>query len=468
MQRGKIHLNILLKCLPLFFSTPVISIELKSYSTKNQNASPIDLNLEKCLKIGIQNSLDLIRQKNSIEISGFDVLRSYGNYLPNLALQFNNNYSVGTNYLTTTTPTYVNTSGIFSSFSLSSTFNIFNGFSDRSILESYIHKKNSAELTFARAKQIISIDIIQNYLQIVLDNKMMEIATQNLQEFQAREKLLNAQSNVGSKSIADLYLQQAQTSLAESNLNSLKNKLRNDEIILLQKLRLDYQKNYKFAEINIDEIAADSKLGTESELVTLALQKRPDLKSLQNLKKSFSYDIETAQSTYYPKIDFVMTATSNAAYLNDQTVNGNNVTPNNQDPVSEQIFNNMRYIFGINFTWTLFDKLISYSNENQAKLKYTQSKIEEDEDVQKITGEIRIAHGNLYLSTQELESSAKVLFASKKAYQVMNGRYKVGSASFVDLITAQSALEQAEYTRVKSLINFLLQKWNMKFVTGIL
>ena len=40
-----------------------------------------------------------------------------------------------------------------------------------------------------------------------------------------------------------------------------------------------------------------------------------------------------------------MTATSNAAYLNDQTVNGNNVTPNNQDPVSEQIFNNMRYIF---------------------------------------------------------------------------------------------------------------------------
>ena len=53
------------------------------------------------------------------------------------------------------------------------------------------------------------------------------------------------------------------------------------------KLRLDYKKITNFLEINIDEIAADSKLGTESELVTLALQKRPDLKSLQNLKNRF-------------------------------------------------------------------------------------------------------------------------------------------------------------------------------------
>jgi len=48
----------------------------------------------------------------------------------------------------------------------------------------------------------------------------------------------------------------------------------------------------------------------------------------------------------------------------------------------------------------------------------------------------------------------------------MTGRYKVGSANFVDLMTAQSNLVQAESTRAKALINFKLQNWNIRYATG--
>ena len=93
------------------------------------------------------------------------------------------------------------------------------------------------------------------------------LAEQNLQESETREKLLTAQSRLGSKSIADLYLQQSQTSSAESYLQTLKNKIRNDQIILLQKLRLDIQKNYKFTEVNLEQTQSEKKYEDENEII---------------------------------------------------------------------------------------------------------------------------------------------------------------------------------------------------------
>nr|BFD31607.1 TolC family protein [Pigmentibacter ruber] len=460
-QGKKIFYSLLAFCKMI----PAISIELESYLTKPSN-NFIELTLEKCINLGLQNSINIIRDKNTLELTGYDILKSYGNFLPNLALQIGNNYTYGNNYLTTTTPTYVNTSGFFGNLSISSTLNLFNGFADISALNTFLAKKDSDKFSLERAKQIIAIDIIQNYLQITLDSNMIEIAAQNLQEYQTREKLLLAQTNLGAKSIADLYLQQAQTSLAESNLNTLKNKMRNDEIFLLKKIRLDYQKNYKFIPVKFQDVLQDTNQISEISLISIALSKRSDLKSLQALKNVAALGIENAKSTYYPKIDFTVTAASNAAYVNNQVVNGNNISYSSQDQYPNQFLSNIKYQFLINLNWTIFDKLATYGNENQAKIKYLQTKIDENDEQQKIISEVRSEYGNYKLAIQDLESSARVLLASKKAYQVMSGRYKVGSASFIDLITSQSALEQAEYNRSKSLINFLMQKWNLKYVTG--
>ena len=236
--------------------------------------------------------------------------------------------------------------------------------------------------------------------------------------------------------------------------------------MLLKKIRLDYQKNYKFIPVKFQDVLQDTNQINESNLISIALNKRSDLKSIQALKNIAALGIESAKSSYYPKVDFTVSAISNAAYLNSQVVNGSNIPYSSQDPYQNQFLNNFKYQFLLSLNWIIFDKLSSYSNENQAVQKYSQSKNEEIEEQQKVISEVRTEFGNYRLAIQELESTAKVLLASKKAYQVMSGRYKVGSASFIDLITSQSTLEQAEYNRSKSLINFLMQKWNLKFITG--
>ncbi|WP_397601958.1 TolC family protein [Silvanigrella sp.] len=452
------------------FIFKMLQIECYSIEIKGTKASldqnTYKLSLEGCLKIALQNSTDILKQNSMNDLNGVQVLRSYANFLPNLTTQMASNYTTGTSYLTTATPTYVNGSGTTSTFSISSNFNIFNGFSDTSSLDSYLLKKDASEFTLNRVKQQIILDIVQNYLQIILDNKMIEIAEQNLQESATREKLLTAQSRLGSKSIADLYLQQSQTSSAESYLQTLKNKIRNDQIILLQKLRLDIQKNYKFTEVNLEQTQSEKKYDDENEIIKLALNKRLDIKASQNLTKASKYDIEVAKSGYYPKIDFMVSASSSGTILETQTVNGNNVVPNNQDNLNDQLLSNVKYYFGITLSWNIFDRLVTFANVNQAATSSYQLKLDEENINTKVLADARTAYGNYKLAIQELESSAKGIFASQKAYQVMTGRYKVGSASFIDLMTAQSNLVQAESTRAQALINFKLQNWNIRYATG--
>ena len=64
-------------------------------------------------------------------------------------------------------------------------------------------------------------------------------------------------------------------------------------------------------------------------------------------------------------------------------------------------------------------------------------------------------------------SSKKGTEAAQKAYEVTQGRYEVGSSNFVDLITAQAALVQAESSRAQALIGFLLQTKTVDFAQGL-
>ena len=52
------------------------------------------------------------------------------------------------------------------------------------------------------------------------------------------------------------------------------------------------------------------------------------------------------------------------------------------------------------------------------------------------------------------------------AYEVIEGRYQVGSATFIDLITSQTALLQAESARAQALIDFMLQGKTVEFAIG--
>ena len=157
----------------------------------------IRLTLEKSIAIAIRGSASVLKAENDVKVSGAQLLQGYAQFLPNLGVQGNYGYSSGTSFYAQSAPTLVTGSGSAAGYTVSTDLNLFNGLADIANLKSSILKKDASDLTLERAKEQIALDIAQSFLQVVLDNKIVDIARKNLQQSQARERLLDEQTKVG-------------------------------------------------------------------------------------------------------------------------------------------------------------------------------------------------------------------------------------------------------------------------------
>ena len=319
--------------------------------------------LEDCVRTAIREATSVIKAQNAYEITGTALLQGYAQFLPNLTGSVSTNFNNGTVYYTTATPTLVSGSGQTAAYSLSADLNLFNGLSDITNLKSALLKKDAADLTLFRAKQAIALDITQSFLNVLLDDRLVEIARKNLQESQAHENLLNEQTRVGSKNLADLFRQQAQTSTDESLLLNSENKKRTDQITLLQKLRADVTKSYHFVDFAVASEDVDKRYGNENDLLALGLANR-------------AWDARNQWGVYLPRLDLIGTLSSGGGYLYNQTVAGVNVVPPTQTPAFSQWGNQVEGAVGIVLSWTIFDRFVNRLAVEKADVTELNAKID--------------------------------------------------------------------------------------------
>lgn len=440
------------------------SLDLSDLTGNEQDVTV--LTLENSIDLAVRGATSILNAQNDVKVNGAQLLQSYGQFFPNLTAQSAYGYSTGTNYYAFGAPALVKGSGTTAGYTVMSTLNLFNGLSDVSSLKSAILKKDASELTLQRAKQQIALDISQGFLQVILDKKIVDIATKNQQQSKAREKLLEAQTKVGAKSLSDLFRQQAQTSSDEAFLYSVRNKTRSDQINFIYKLRLDVSKKYRFMEPELKEAGANIKFSVERDLLTEALANRMDLKASEQLAEAAHFDVTASKASYLPRMDLVGSAISGGRYLFSQDVNGTNVLPPSQNNLGYQLGNQVNYTLTVALTWSLFDRFVTHQNVSRSEVIADNLELYSQDRKNQVIGDVRRSYGDYQLSIQQLQSSKKGLEAAQKAYAVMEGRYRVGAANFIDLVTSQSALVQAESTRAQTLIDFKLQAKTVEFAIG--
>jgi outer membrane protein len=448
--------------------TKTTALESPPDLTLDDDKEGIELSLEESIKEGLRTATNVLKSQNQVRFSGAQLLQAYGQFLPNLQATANYGFARGTNYSATAQPVVINGSNANAGYTLFADLNIFNGISDLANLRSSTLKKDVADLSLVRAKQQIALDITQTFLQVVLDDSLVLIARKNLQASQERERLLQAQTTIGARNLSDLFRQQAQTSADEAFLLNSENRKRTDQITFLIKLRLDVAKSYHFISPNLSQDKG-SHLQQEDVLLREGLTRRVDLKAADKYANATHWDIKTAASTYWPKLDLLAGLTGVGHTLYSQTVSGiGNVVPSSQADIGSQLRHQIDYSIGLNLTWTLFDRFLTNENISRARTIAENSDIDAEDKKNQVKGDVRESYGDYLNAAQQLRSSKKGYDAAHKAYEVMEGRYSVGSASFLDLITSQATLVQAESTRAQALINFALQEKSLEFATGAL
>jgi outer membrane protein len=308
--------------------------------------------------------------------------------------------------------------------------------------------------------------VTQAYLQVVLDKQIVEFGRQNFQTSQKREDQLKELVQVGRRPQSDLYQQQAQTSLDQQFLTNAINKLNNDKILLLQRLRLDPAGNFEFDDVLIDETPLPGEFADEVAMVEKAMSQRADLKSSQRSQDAALWYIKRSRSGYLPRITASAGAYGVAANFSKLYVNGNDVLPAEQRSVGTQLTDQIYGVASLNLGWNIFDKRVTKSNVAMARINAANAKIDYENTGIQITAEVKQALSNYRAALAQTETSEKGLVAANQAFETLTARYNVGAANFIELSNAQNNLLLAKQNRAQAAISLFLQKKAIDFYLG--
>jgi outer membrane protein len=422
------------------------------------------LSLEESIQTGLANATAALKGQNAIDITGAQILGSYGQFLPDLSVGAGYAFTSGNTLTSVTSPILVSSQRSNVNYQILSTLNIFNGYSDYSVFKATKLNKEIAELSLERARQLIVLDISQSYLQLVLDKQIAGFADQNYKTSIQREEQLTELVKVGRRAQSDLYQQQAQTSTDLQFLNNALNKLHNDKILLLLKLRINSTSDdYEFSDPIMDDGSAN--FNDEQELIRKALGQRADLKSSRYNEEVANWYIKRYRGGYLPKVFFSAAAYGVGAHYNSLTVNGTQPSKELR-PFGTQLWNQVYGVVALNASWNIFDKYYTKSNVAIAKITALNARIDYDNVNLQIISEVRQAYGNYKTALQQIETAEKGLVAAQRAYETVNGRYTVGAANFIELAITQNNLLLAQQNKAQVNINLFLQKKTLDYYLG--
>ncbi len=423
------------------------------------------LTLEDCVKMAATQSTEFLKGRNNVELAGVDVLRSYGQFLPDLNLGAGYNYTSGKNFYTTSVPTLVDANKTGYYYQLVSSINIFNGLADKAALKAALLEKRGQTMNLHRAIQQICFDVTQSYLQVILDRKIVVYAQDNLKTSLKREDQLKELTDVGRKVKSDLYQQQAQTSSDKLLLINSETKLRTDKLNLFKKLRIADAERYDLADIALSEEPLGPQYDHEQALIDTALAERSDLQSSKLGVAIAEENIEKYRSGYLPKLALSYGLYSEGGYYYQLYVNDQYALPPTQSSLGTQL-GQLYGLAGLNATWSIFDKWYTRSNISSGKIMMDNAQIDYENLQIEVKTDIKQSLGDYRSALQQQESANKGIVAAQSAFEIINGRYNLGSSDFIELVNAQLNLLQAQENKIQATIGLMLQKRVLDFYIG--
>ncbi len=181
-----------------------------------------------------------------------------------------------------------------------------------------------------------------------------------------------------------------------------------------------------------------------------ALQDRTELASLRKTHALRKEGIVNAKAGYRPTVQlFGGYGAENSEFFVDpaQSVHG---------PVA-----------GIQFSWNIFDGLLTQGKIKQANSLYEGSQVDVDNEIRFIELEVRTDYSNFIEARETLESQRKVQEEAEEALRLATARSDAGTGTQLDVLSAQTSLTQARSTQVQALHDYDVARARLERAMGI-
>jgi outer membrane protein len=459
-----------------------------NYNGLAQNDQKVIYNLNDCIRIAIENNLELKSSVLRSESSEVNYKQARNELIPNLNMNYNYGLNDGRN-IDPFTNGFVNKQLSFSNLGLNLNFNVFNGLRIKNSIKQSKFNLQASEMEIEEAEQNLIIEVTFRYIQILNGKDLLELSKARLETTKGQLDRLEAHYNQGYGNPADYTDMLGQYSMDEIGIINATNTLEEAVLNLIRLLSTDPDSEIFFEDIE-GLVETEKYQYSAGQVFNDALLNLATFKAKRLRIDAADSGVKVAKSTYYPEISiFGSLHTSYSSLTKSFTETGTTVSEtgdfviaNNQElPVltNQTLFQsqNMGYIdqFNNNFSSVIgLSVRIPILNGFHAKNTVALEKIQLQEssiDLQNTKLLFKQSIEEAYLKMESAFNRHHILVGQVTSYEhsfhTNEIRFNNGVSNIVEYLTSKNNLDSAKLNLSKAKYEYILRVRILDYYRGL-
>ena len=438
------------------FSLLILSVFSLGFSQKQWS-------LQECVDYAVKNNLQIINNQYNTIIQSKNLSIAKKDYLPSVSASIGNSTSFGERQ--DNVGRALRTDAFNNSASVGANIQVYNGGRIRKNIEKSQYDLEASQYDLENIKNNISLQIAQQYLQILLNKevaKIAESAVENAEKLYRRAKIT---TEVGTTPMTVLAESQAGLSREKQRLQAAKIDIERARFNLAMLLQLSDYKDFDVQYIALPQLL-DAPRSSSDTILETAYANQPQIKAAEIRIKSAQKQTEISKTGFLPTV--TASAGIGSFYYNSLVTNniGIDVATGNyikEKGLFQQYKDNFGQQLGLSVNVPIFNKGVTKLQVEQTKINESiatntlnQQKQELKQSIQKAYFDANANYQN-YLAATETEKSTKLaLDFAEKSYEA--GRTTIYDLNIArnDYVNTQGSVYQAKYNYIFSmkLLNF--------------
>ena len=413
--------------------------------------------MDDCINHAKTNNVDILKQELQNESFNEDITAAKGNYYPDITFNGSQGFSLGNSFNVSTGVGQLESS--FNSFSLSSSLNLFNSFTNRYNLQK---AKLITEKGLADLEQIyldLALNIANKYLTVLFNREIVTVAEEQVKISGQEAKRLKQLYDAVLVSKSELLQMESTLASDTKELLIAQNNLSNSKIELKELLDINTIEEFDIEDIDLSNFES-SLFSSNSELIfNEALKTNPLLKSIQLNSEINEKNIKIAKANFYPRLILNYSYGSNYYHIlgQEDLVFNPNTGMFEDNGFWAQLNNNRTHYIGLSLTVPIFNKLATKTTYNKAKIDLKINKVELTNQKNQLKNKIEIAYNDVLTSKATLDAATSASISQKEAFNINLNKYTRGLMTNFDFLKSKSLYIKTESDLVQAKYNYLFK-----------
>lgn len=189
-----------------------------------------------------------------------------------------------------------------------------------------------------------------------------------------------------------------------------------------------------------------AETGDSSQLVNVALNRRPELANLELTGRAASEQVRSSLLRWAPTL---------SGFGNIRLTNATGFSGRAD-----------YYAAGLQLDWQLFDGLVRDAQRHQFESQRRDAELRLEQFRDQIADEVTVARSNVLIRHRGLSAAQSSVRLAKEALDLVRIQYEAGTATQLDLLTAQDKLVQADVGLAQARIDLALAAFDLRRSLG--